>query len=101
MTTDEPETFVPGSPTKLTAWNLLGIDPDHPGVAKHTDGDVAAAEARGYRKAIANLRNEKGFWAWFAGHRFAEDMTETTLHINSIGAEFLESLASPNGDGDA
>ena len=94
MTTDEPETFVPGSPTKLTAWNLLGIDPDHPGVAKHTDGDVAAAEARGYRKAIDELRNADSAasdWLLMAkGGRIAKDL-----------ADYLESLASPNGDGDA
>lgn len=73
MTADEPETFVPASPTKLTAWDLLGIDPDHPGVAKHTDADLAAAEARGYRKAIEALRAGQ---PWDSALRIAADYLE-------------------------
>lgn len=59
MTIDPFETLVPGSPTKVTAWELLGIDPDYPGALKHTDADLAAAEARGYQKAMDELRAER------------------------------------------
>ena len=54
----------------------------------------AAAEARGYRKAIDELRNADSAasdWLLMAkGGRIAKDL-----------ADYLESLASPKGDGDA
>jgi len=64
---------------------------------------VATAEARGYRKAIEALRDVAGYKRWHAEQLAATGVDHHRFHATarSVLADYLESLASPKGDGDA
>ena len=74
---------------KVTAMDLLGIAPDWP-----TEADeIKAAEERGYRQAITDLRDRDAFMWWAAREqRFVEDLDRLDL------ADFLESRLTDGGE---
>lgn len=77
--------------TKTTAWDLLGADPNHPGAARYTAADLAAAQARGYRKAVEALR-AMTYVEW-------KQLLQPPLRVAPDAcADYLESLASPKGE---
>lgn len=63
---------------------------------KYHDADpIAAAESRGYAKAIAKLRDEDAFWSFMESHPLGEDMVEVANNPGRVCADFLEA-SSPS-----
>lgn len=70
----------------LTPW-----DPNDPSTARHTDADLAAAEARGYRKAITALRDTELFARWMRAQ--VEPRSSVGAALRDVCADYLEAIA--------